>query len=56
MVLDDVSFFYATGQKLIIYFLLCHTDFLYFLTELSQVGENGACPPNSNGSIHPLLR
>ena len=30
MVLDGVSFFYATGQKLIFCFLLCHTDFLYF--------------------------
>ena len=27
MVLDGVSFFYVTGQKLIIYFLLCLTDF-----------------------------
>ena len=34
MVLDGVSFFYVTGQKLIIYFLFCHTDFLYFYNNM----------------------
>ena len=23
---------------------------------LAKAGENGACPPNPGGSIHPLLR
>lgn len=23
---------------------------------ISKTGENGACPPNPGGSIHPLLR
>ena len=24
--------------------------------QYEEIGENGACPPNPGGSIHPLLR
>ena len=27
-----------------------------WISSYPSIGENGACPPNSNGSIHPLLR
>jgi hypothetical protein len=34
MVLDGVSFFLCDRAKTIFYFLLCHTDFLYFYNNM----------------------
>ena len=46
------------GDRLIIAFLSLHLGGINdnLCVENLLFGENGACPPNSCGSIHPLLR